>query len=247
MAEIKKVQLFVTCLVDQFYPDVGFSVVEILEDLGIEVEFQQAQTCCGQPAFNGGFTDEARLMARYTIDLLSKSDAPVVIPSGSCGDMIIHRNTEILKDDPIYLKKAQDLAARTYEFTSFLVDVLKVGDRITADSDGDKMTYHASCHGLRGLGLKTQPLELLGTAAEGCMCDLEGREECCGFGGLFAVKMGEISGKILETKIENVEKTGAQILVGGDVSCLMHISGGLHKKRSRVKTKHIAEVLKVKK
>ena len=245
MAEIKRVQLFVTCLVDQFYPDVGFSVVKILEDLGLEVEFQQGQTCCGQPAFNSGFTAEAREMAKYTIDLLSQSDAPVVVPSGSCGDMLIHRNGEILQDDPVYGPKAQALAARTYEFTSFLVDVLKVGDKITADSGGKTMTYHASCHGLRGLNLRKQPQKLLGTAAAGCLCELPGADECCGFGGLFAVKMGEISGKILDTKIKNIESTGAELLIGSDVSCLMHMSGGLHKRGSGVQAKHIAEVLKV--
>jgi L-lactate dehydrogenase complex protein LldE len=126
--DITKVQLFVTCLVDHFFPDVGFAVVNILEDLGLEVEFPQAQTCCGQPAFNGGFWDDARVMARYTIDVLSQSSAPIVVPSGSCADMIIHHYPEILAGDPAYAAKAREVAQRTYEFSQFLVDVLGVAD-----------------------------------------------------------------------------------------------------------------------
>lgn len=245
MKEIKSVQLFVTCLVDNFYPDAGFAVVNILEKLGLIVTFHQAQTCCGQPAFNGGFWDEAREMAKHTIDVLAESDAPVVVPSGSCGDMIIHRYAEILKNDPTYAAKAQAVAGRTYEFTQFIVDVLGATDQIEAGCGGC-MTYHASCHGLRGLGLRTQPRDLLATAADGNLTELHGSEECCGFGGLFAVKMSDISGKILATKLDNVEASGADVLVGGDVSCLMHMSGGLHRRGSDLQVKHIAEVLKVK-
>jgi len=245
--EIKSVQLFVTCMVNELYPDVGFAVVRVLEDLGLRVTFPKGQTCCGQPAFNGGFTAEAQDMARYTIDVLTQSADPVVVPSDSCGDMIIHRYADILADDPHYGPKAQELAGRTYEFTQFLVDVLGATDKIEAGCGGGCMTYHASCHGLRGLGVKTQPRELLNTAVPGEQVPLNGAEECCGFGGLFAVKMGEISGKILDEKIKNVAASGADVLVGGDVSCLMHISGGLHRRESDVQTKHIAEVLRVKK
>lgn len=245
MKAIQSVQLFVTCLVDNFYPDAGFAVVNILEKLGLRVTFHQAQTCCGQPAFNGGFWPEARDMARHTIDVLSQSDAPVVVPSGSCGDMIIHRYAEILKDDRDYAVKARAVAGRTYEFTAFLVDVLGAADRIEANCGGC-MTYHASCHGLRGLGLRSQPRKLLQNSAEGALVELEGAEECCGFGGLFAVKMGEISGKILDEKLNKVEATGVDVLVGGDVSCLMHMAGGLHRRGSQIQAKHIAEVLEVK-
>ncbi|MGB1252683.1 MAG: (Fe-S)-binding protein [Candidatus Promineifilaceae bacterium] len=245
MKEIKTVQLFVTCLVDNFYPDAGFAVVNVLEKLGLRVEFHQAQTCCGQPAYNGGFWDDAREMARHTIDVLSQSDAPVVIPSGSCGDMIIHGYAEILKDDPVYAAKAQTVASRTYEFTQFLVDILGVADQIEAGCGGC-MTYHASCHGLRGLGLRTQSQTLLNRANPDELRDLNGSEECCGFGGLFAIKMSDISGKILDVKLDNVEATGADVLIGGDVSCLMHMSGGLHRRGSQMQVKHIAEVLNVK-
>jgi L-lactate dehydrogenase complex protein LldE len=238
---VKKVQLFVTCLIDNFYPDVGFAVVQILEDLGLEIEFPQAQTCCGQPAFNGGFWDDARAMARHTINILSQSDAPIVVPSGSCADMIVHHYPEILAGDAAYATKAQEVAGRTYEFTQFLVDVLGVTD-LHARAAGC-LTYHASCHGLRGLGLREQPRQLLAHIAGVDFKELPETEACCGFGGLFAVKMGDISGAILQRKLDNIEATGADTLVGGDVSCLMHIAGGLRRRGSRVQVKHLAEVL----
>jgi L-lactate dehydrogenase complex protein LldE len=239
--EIKSVQLFVTCLVDQFFPDVGFAVVEILEELGLTVDFPQGQTCCGQPAFNGGFWDDARAMARHTIDILSQSDAPVVIPSGSCADMIVHHYPEILAGDPTYAAKANEVASRSYEFTQFLIDVLGVTE-LRARATGC-LTYHASCHGLRGLGLNEQPRRLLANVAGAEQKALPGAEECCGFGGLFAVKMADISAAILERKLDNIETTGADTVVGTDVSCLMHIAGGLHRRGSKVQVKHLAEVL----
>jgi L-lactate dehydrogenase complex protein LldE len=239
--EIKSVQLFVTCLVDQFFPDVGFAVVEILEELGLTVDFPQGQTCCGQPAFNGGFWDDARAMARHTIDILSQSDAPVVIPSGSCADMIVHHYPEILAGDPTYAAKANEVASRSYEFTQFLIDVLGVTE-LRARATGC-LAYHASCHGLRGLGLNEQPRRLLANVAGAEQKALPGAEECCGFGGLFAVKMADISAAILERKLDNIETTGADTVVGTDVSCLMHIAGGLHRRGSKVQVKHLAEVL----
>lgn len=245
---IKRVQLFVTCLVDNFYPDVGFAVVEILEDLGLEVEFPQAQTCCGQPAFNAGFWDDARSMARYTINVLSQSDAPIVVPSGSCADMIIHHYPEILAGDITYAVKAKEIAQRTYEFSQFLVDILGVTNLQTRLSEEagafSCLTYHASCHGLRGLGIKEQPRQLLNRIDGVELKELPEAEACCGFGGLFAVKMGDISGAILQRKLDHIESTGADTVVGGDVSCLMHIAGGLRRRGSRVQVKHLAEVLK---
>jgi len=240
--DIKSVQLFVTCLVENFFPDVGFAVVDILEALGLTVEFPQAQTCCGQPAFNAGHWDEARAMARYTIDVLSQSDAPIVVPSGSCGDMMIHHYTEILADDSAYVAKAKAVAERTYEFSQFLVDVLGVTD-LQAKAGGC-LTYHASCHGLRGLGIKNQPHQLLENVTGVEQKELPGAEECCGFGGLFAVKMSDISGAIMQRKLDNIETTGADTVVGTDVSCLMHIAGGLRRRGSKVQVKHLAEVLK---
>lgn len=239
--ESKTVQLFVTCLVDKFYPEVGFAVVALLEGLGFAVQYQPAQTCCGQPAFNGGFLKEAQHMARHTIDVLSKSDAPVIIPSGSCGDMIIHRYAEILSDDTAYAERASAVASRTYELTQFLVDELKV-ERVGVACNG-RFTYHPSCHGLRGLGLREQPRTLLANAEPNQQVELPDAESCCGFGGLFAVKMSDISGEMLNKKLDNVEASGADVLVGGDVSCLMHMAGGLHRRGSKIAVKHLAEIL----
>lgn len=238
---IKKVQLFVTCLVDNFYPDVGFAVVEILEALGLEVEFPQAQTCCGQPAFNGGFWDDARAMARHTINVLSQSDAPIIVPSGSCAEMIIHHYPEILAGDITYAAKAKEVAQRTYEISQFLVDILGVSN-LQARASGC-LTYHASCHGLRGLGLREQPRQLLNNIEGVEFKEMPEAEACCGFGGLFAVKMGDISNAILQRKLDNIEATGADTVVGGDVSCLMHIAGGLRRRGSSIRVKHLAEVL----
>jgi L-lactate dehydrogenase complex protein LldE len=240
-SEITRVQLFVTCLVDHFYPRVGEATVEILERLGLEVEVPSDQTCCGQPAFNGGFTDEAAAMARHTIDVLSRSDAPVVVPSGSCADMIVHRYPELLGHDSGYAERARALAARTYELTQFLADVLGRTD-LGATSTG-RLAYHASCHGLRGLGLRTQPLALLRSVAGADLVPLADAESCCGFGGLFAIKMAPISGAMLAEKLRGIEASGADTVVATDVSCLMHIAGGLRRRGSQVKTRHVAEVL----
>jgi L-lactate dehydrogenase complex protein LldE len=239
--KVERVQLFVTCLVDNFFPDVGFAVVDILESQGLAVTFPQAQTCCGQPAFNGGLWDDARSMARHTVDVLSADPAPVVIPSGSCADMIVNHYPELLTGDPEYATRAAELAARTFEFSQFLVEILGITDLHVQGSGS--FTYHASCHGLRGLGLSHQPQQLLENVEGVEQQDLPGARECCGFGGLFAVKMSDISGAILHQKLDNIESTNADVVVGTDVSCLMHIAGGLRRRNSAVQVKHIAEVL----
>jgi L-lactate dehydrogenase complex protein LldE len=238
---ITRVQLFVTCLVDRFFPRVGDATAAVLERLGLTVEVPAGQTCCGQPAFNGGFTDEAALMARHTIDVLSRSDAPVVVPSGSCADMIVHRYPELLAHDPEYATRALALAARTYELTQFLVDVLGRTD-LGASGTG-RLAYHPSCHGLRGMGLRTQPMALLQHVAGAEVVPLADAESCCGFGGLFSVRMAPISGAMLTQKLNGIETSGAATVVATDVSCLMHIEGGLRRRGSSVRTRHVAEVL----
>ena len=236
-----RVQLFATCLVDRFYPGVGHAAVAVLERHGVEVAVHPDQTCCGQPAFNAGFDGEAAAMARHTIDVLSQSPDPIVVPSGSCADMIVHRYPELLAGDPVYVAKARDLAARTFEFSQFLVDVL--GIEPAPVHAGPTLAYHASCHGLRGLGLREQPRRLLHAAAGARVADLPDSETCCGFGGVFAVKMGPISSAMLQAKLDAIERSGADVVVATDVSCLMHIGGGLHRRASRVRTRHIAEVI----
>jgi L-lactate dehydrogenase complex protein LldE len=236
-----RVQLLVTCLVDQFFPDTGMAVVTLLERLGLTVELPENQTCCGQPAFNAGFTDEARDMAKHTIDVLSKSDAPIVIPSGSCGDMVIHQYYRLLKDDAVYGPKAKAVEERTYELTQFLVDVLGVTD-VGAVGSG-RVTYHACCHGLRGLGVKHQPQQLLEGVKGVERCVLEESEVCCGFGGLFAVKMSDISSAMLGRKLDCIQATTAETVIVTDVSCAMHMNGGLHRRGSHTQVKHLADLL----
>lgn len=241
MPSARRVQLLVTCLIDRLYPDTGMAVVEILERLGVEVTCPDGQTCCGQPAFNSGVTDEARAMARHTIDVFSASPDPVVIPSGSCGDMVMHQYEALFAGDPVYGPKAHALAARTFEFTRYLVEELGVTD--VGAVAGAPLTYHACCHGLRGLGVDQQPLCLLDAVRDVDRRPLPEHDVCCGFGGLFAVKMPAISTAMLDRKLDAIESTGAETVVVTDVSCAMHMAGGLHRRGSAVRVCHIADVL----
>lgn len=236
-----RVKLLVTCLVDTIYPQVGFATVALLERLGLDVEVPAGQTCCGQPAFNSGSWDDARAMARHLIDVFGDDDVPVVVPSGSCGDMAIHQAPHLLAGDQVYGPRAAALAARTFELTQFVVDVMGVTD-VGATAAG-RLTYHPACHGLRGLGVARQPIALLDAVQGAERCPLAEAETCCGFGGLFAVKLADVSGTLLDRKIANVEASGADTLVATDVSCLMHIAGGLHRKGSPITVKHLVEVL----
>ena len=236
-----RVQLLATCLVDRLYPNVGLATATVLERCGYEVHVPEGQTCCGQPAFNGGFLREARDMARYTVDLVARDPAPIVVPSGSCADMLIHHVPALLAEEGAVASRAADVAARTYELTQFLVDV--AGRTDCGACLHATATYHPSCHGLRGLGVERQPHALLEHVDALELVPLGEAQTCCGFGGLFAVKMDGISGAMLERKLDAIETTGAEVVVGTDVSCLMQIGGGLHRRGSRVETRHIAEVL----
>lgn len=238
-----RVQLLVTCLIDQFFPDTGMSVVSLLEGLGLKVDVPLDQTCCGQPAFNAGFTDEARAMARHTIDVLSASTAPIVVPSGSCGDMVIHHYASLLRDEPNYGPRATALAERTHELTKFLVDVMGVTDVGAVAAGLGRVTYHACCHGLRGLGVKEQPQRLLDGIAGLDRCPLAESETCCGFGGLFSVKMSDISSAMLARKLDQIQASGADTVAVTDVSCAMHMNGGLRRRGSHVTVRHLAELL----
>lgn len=235
------VQLFATCLIETLRPEAGMAVVRVLEKIGLQVEYPDGQTCCGQPAFNGGAFDDARAMARHTLDVLSRTDTPVVVPSGSCADMIVHHYPELFAADPVYGPRAESVAKRTYEFSQFLVDVLGVSD-LGARFPG-QVAYHPSCHLLRGLGVADPPRRLLAAIAGADIVEQANPTECCGFGGLFAVKMSDISGAMLKRKLDGLEQSGAQTVVGCDVSCLLHIAGGLHRRRSKIKTRHLAELL----
>ena len=237
-----RVQLFVTCIVDSLFPHVGEAVVDVLERLGVEVCFLEAQTCCGQPAYNGGFRAESRQVALKFLDVFEPTAPdPIVVPSGSCAAMVTHAFADLFRDDPANLARAQGVAARTYEFAQFLVDVLGVTD-VGARYAG-RLTYHASCHLLRYQHVTDQPRTLLANVAGADVVPLTGAEECCGFGGLFAVKHGDLSGAILDKKIENLTATGASTLVGCDMSCLLHIQGGLHRDGLPIRCRHLAEIL----
>jgi len=243
----RTVQLFATCLIETLRPEAGMAVVRILEKLAVTVEYPQGQTCCGQPAFNGGAWDDARGMGCYTLDVLSRSDAPIVVPSGSCADMLVHHYPELFASDKKYGAIAEAVASRTYEFSQYLVDVLSVTDLSAEQKESikapERVTYHPSCHLLRGLKITQQPRQLLEHADGVEIVEMPNATECCGFGGLFAIKMEEISSAMLERKLDAIESTGAQAVVGCDVSCLLHIGGGLHRRGLKVETKHLAEVL----
>jgi L-lactate dehydrogenase complex protein LldE len=226
--------------VDQLFPSVGEAAVAVLRRAGAEVEWVPAQTCCGQVAFNDGFWPEAARLARKWVDDFAHA-AAVVAPSASCVTMVREFYPLLLRDDPAAAGRARALAARTYELTEFLVDVLGVTD--LGASFPHRVTYHASCHALRGLRLRHQPLRLLRAVRGLQLSELAGLEECCGFGGLFAVKFAALSGSMLQAKMAAVEATGAEVVTSTDSSCLMHIWGGLSRRGSGVRAVHIAEIL----
>lgn len=237
----KPVSLFVTCIVDMIYPQTGISVVKILEHLGIEVRFPMNQTCCGQMGFNGGFWDDARAVAKQFLTAFQDAEV-IVAPSGSCASMVRHFYQELFKDDLVWREKATWAASITWEFTEFLVDGLGITD-IGAVLPPTKVAFHDSCHGLRLMGLKEQARQLAAGVQGVELTDLTGSDHCCGFGGLFAVKMPEISGTMLKHKVENIESSDADVVLLGDCSCMMQINGGLSRAESARRVTHIADFL----
>ncbi len=235
------VQLFVTCLIDSFYPQVGEAIVDVFHRLGVDVDFPQDQTCCGQPNFNAGLREEAKPVAQHTIRVFEAVQGDVVIPSGSCAHMLRHNYAELFADDPRWLARAQALAARTFEFTEYLVDKLGVTD-VGAHWDGP-LTYHATCHLHRGIGVDRQPRALLANVRGAEIRELPEQYDCCGFGGIFSVEHPELSAEFLKRKIGNLEKTESPTLVVADTGCLMHIAGGLHRQQKTQRVLHIAEIL----
>ncbi|MGO9431044.1 (Fe-S)-binding protein [Rhodoblastus sp.] len=235
-----RVGLFVTCLVDSMRPNIGFAAIALLEAAGCEVVVPQRQTCCGQPAFNSGADEATVAIARQTIEAFEPFDY-LVAPSGSCGGMIKSHYPELFAKDPDWGPRAKALAGRTYELLSFLVDVRGFKPQNVACKAS--ATYHDSCSGLRELGVKAQPRKLL-AAVEGLeMRPLEGDETCCGFGGTFCVKYSNISNSIVGEKAENVVASGADLLLGGDLGCLMNMAGKLHREGAKTRVFHAAEIL----
>lgn len=235
------VQLFVTCIIDTLYPETGEAVVRVLQKAGVKVSFPPGQTCCGQPAFNAGLRQQARMMAIQTIRAFETYPGPVVVPSGSCASMIRHSYSELFVDDPIWLPRALELAKRTYEFSEYLVDRLGVTN-LEASFEG-RMTYHSSCHLLRGLGVDRQPRSLLAAVHNADLVELPNTGDCCGFGGVFSIEHPEISAAMLDRKIANLEASGASILVACDAGCVANINGGLHRQHKSQRAVHIADIL----
>ncbi|MFC0329434.1 (Fe-S)-binding protein [Paenibacillus sepulcri] len=235
-----KVSLFITCLADTLYPEVGESVVRVLSDYGCEVDFPEAQLCCGQPAFNSGYQDEAREVARGLIRAFEHSDY-VVSPSGSCTGMVHHYYPYLFENEPEWKAKAAALVEKTYEFSQFLVSVLGVTD--VGASFPHTVTYHPSCHAMRLLGVSEEPLQLIGAVKDIAFTELPRKQDCCGFGGTFAVKMADMSEAMVCDKAACVSQTGAEVLVGTDMGCLMNIGGRLNKEGKPVRVMHLAQLL----
>ena len=235
-----RVGLFVTCLVDLLRPSVGFAAVKLLEDAGCTVEAPAAQTCCGQPALNSGDLADSRAIAKQVIRVFADFDY-VVGPSGSCIGAIKSHYLEQFTGDPEWFSKAEELAARSYELTSFLTDVLGVG--AVDSSYRGAVTYHDSCSGLRELGVCKQPRKLLASVAGVQIMEMANTEVCCGFGGAFCVKFPEISTRMVSDKIVDITASKADTLLGGDLGCLLNIAGRLQRQQSPVRVYHVAEVL----
>ncbi len=237
----RDVALFVTCLTDQFYPHVGVAVTKVLEHFGCRVFFPEAQTCCGQPFFNNGFHDQARGLARRFVEVFEPYPY-VVTPSGSCCAMVREQFHELLRGDHAWEHGMEHVAARTYEFVEFLDKVLKVDFRKFELPAPQSVTYHYTCH-LRGIGVKDEGVRLLKQIGNIDYRQMEKVDQCCGFGGTFAVKYPAISGAIVEDKANCVAATRAKTLICNDAGCTMNISGMCHRSGVDVRTRHIAELM----
>ena len=234
-------RLLHTCLVNELAPNIGFAVVRVLERLGYAVDVPLAQTCCGQPAFNAGFQDEARVAARHMIEVLEAAEGTVIIPSGSCGDMVIHQYEALFANDPAWHARAARVAARCQEFSAFVAAHLPhEGLPLSLPTT---VAYHPSCHLLRGLGIAQEPAAVIDAIAGVRTTPLAAAEECCGFGGLFSVKHPEISARMLERKIDHLAACGAERVVSCDAGCLLQIGGAVHRRNLAIKVQHLAELV----
>lgn len=240
MQKPPRVALFVTCLVDLFRPNIGFSAVALLEEAGCIVDVPTSQVCCGQPAYNSGDAKSAADIARQVIETFKGFDF-VVGPSGSCMATLRNDYPKMFEGDPDWQRRANELAGRSYELMSFLVDVL--GVKFAPPAFAATITYHDSCSGLRSLGIKDQPRTLLAAAPGLSIVEMQDSETCCGFGGTFCVKYPEISAKMATDKAENIAQTGADVVLGGDLGCLMNIAGRMRRLGRSTRVFHAAEVL----
>ncbi len=240
MTSHKTVTLFIQCLVDTIYPEVAEAMVRVFKRLGISFTCPTDQTCCGQPAFNSGYRRQARIAAKHFIEVFEDSEL-IVCPSGSCVNMVRHHYAALFQNNPKWLRRAQDLAGRIYEFSEYLVDILGVGD-LGARFDA-KVTYHDSCHLLRGIGVKEQPRALLANVSGLDFVEMYNSDTCCGFGGTFSLKYTDISNAMVIDKVNNIIATGASAVVGCDMGCLMNIEGKLSRMGADIKVMHLAQIL----
>ena len=236
-----KIGFFITCLVDLMRPEIAMSAVKLLESAGCSVEVPMQQTCCGQPGFNSGDSEAARELARKFLAEFEHFDH-VVVPSGSCGGMIRHHYPTLFRDEPDIRNRMEALCARTWELTSFLHDVLKI-ERLPGEFEGD-VTYHDSCSGLRELGVQAQPRALMALNPKIRVSEMRDARACCGFGGSFAMKYGNVSSAIVDEKVDNIQASGARCVVLGDLGCMLNIEGRLRRRGdTTTRVLHVAQVL----
>lgn len=238
----KRVSLFVTCMVDMLHPQTGISVVQVLEHLGLEIDFPAGQTCCGQPAYNAGYHNEAKEVAKIFLKVFRSAEV-IVAPSGSCATMVRVDYPKLFADDPEYLAEAERISSITWEFTEFLVDGLGIENINGVYPEKQTFAFHDSCHGLRMMGIKEAPRKLVSNIQNADIIPLDGAEECCGFGGLFSIKLPNVSAAILDKKLTSVQDNEADWILLGDVSCMTNMNTALEKQGKPKRIKHVADVL----
>jgi L-lactate dehydrogenase complex protein LldE len=236
-----RVQLFGTCMVDSFFPEVGEATVRLLRHFGVEVGYPQGQTCCGQPAYNAGYREEARVAAKHFLSLFAGGSDPIVTPSGSCAAMVKHHYPELFRDDPLLARKAAEVAGRVWEISQFLVRELSAQQ--SSFNGSGTLTYHSSCHLTRTLGVREEPLLLIAAIPGARFVPMPDATRCCGFGGMFMAKLPEISCALADEKAESIMATGADTVVGCDSACLMTIADGLKRRGSSIQVKHLVQLL----
>lgn len=238
----KPVSLFVTCMVDMIYPQTGMSVVKLLEHLNVKFDFPEGQTCCGQPAFNAGYRQDSRDVAQQFLTAFQNAQV-IVTPSGSCAGMIRHEYPALFKGDPQWADLAEYIASITWELTEYIVDGLGIMDLQLSLPQARTFAFHDACHGLRLLGLGDAARTLVSNLGNAKITELPEHDVCCGFGGLFSVKMADVSNAMLQKKISHIEASSAEAIITGDVSCMTQMNGGLSRKQSGKRVRHIADVL----
>lgn len=242
-----RASLFVTCIIDQLYPEVGEATVRVLQRLGVDVNFPSSQTCCGQPAFNSGYWSLAKPLAKRFLKIFD-GDRYIVAPSGSCASMVRIFYKQLFNDEPQVLEQVESVGSRVFELSEFIYDILGVTDLSefidpASESGKQLVTYHEACHLRRELGATTQPRALIKSLTDVELQEMKQSEVCCGFGGTFSVKYNDISGAMLNDKVNNIAETNASSVVACDSSCLMQIAGGIEKQNLNVRSIHLAQLL----